>query len=43
MGDDFRKEFSKLGDLCGFSPTNVKFMALSAIMSKKQGETLFVY
>ena len=34
-GDDFRKEFSKLGDLCGFFPTNVKFMALSATMSKK--------
>ena len=34
-GDDFRKEFSKLGDLRGFFPTNVKFMALSATMSKK--------
>ena len=43
MGDDFRMEFSKLGDLCGFSPTNVKFMAVSATMSKKRGETSFVY
>uniref|UniRef100_A0A1X7VAA9 Uncharacterized protein n=2 Tax=Amphimedon queenslandica TaxID=400682 RepID=A0A1X7VAA9_AMPQE len=35
-GDEFRKDFSKLGDFCGFILKNVKFMALalSAAMSK---------
>lgn len=34
-GTDFRKKFGKLGDLRGFFPNDVKFMALSATMSKK--------
>jgi ATP-dependent DNA helicase RecQ len=32
-GTDFRKEFSKLGDLRGFFPSDVNFMALTATAS----------
>uniref|UniRef100_A0A1X7V2P9 DNA 3'-5' helicase n=1 Tax=Amphimedon queenslandica TaxID=400682 RepID=A0A1X7V2P9_AMPQE len=36
QGDEFRKDFSKLGDFCGFILKNVKFiaLALSVTMSK---------
>ena len=34
-GNDFRKKFSKLGDLRGFFPTKLNFMALTATASEK--------
>ena len=33
-GKEFRKEFSKLGDLRGFFPSGLHFMALTATASK---------
>ena len=34
-GSDFQKEFSKLGELRGFFPSPIKFMALTATVSSK--------